>query len=254
MIDAVLAELRLRHRVRVIDPDGSDDLPGALRSEMRDLADVYLLRSHSRSSFDFAARLERAGALLINEPEATSACRDRVATYERARSAGLPWPETSIASEIEEFAARSGPSSYPLVVKSRRSYRGDVVRKVTSREELRALIPTWPHEPFVVQPYLPSDGRDRKLYVVDGTVFGMRSPSPLSGGDPAARVAISVPPALAQLARDVGQAFALRVYGVDLVVSASGPVIVDVNAFPGLRGVPGGAEALIDFIERKAVS
>jgi ribosomal protein S6--L-glutamate ligase len=256
VVGAAIDGLRRSHRVRIIDPDGSDDLPGALRSEIRDLADVYLLRSHSRTSCDFALQLERAGSLLINGPAATRACRDRLATYKAARSAHLPWPETFTTVDLEAYVAdprRSRRLHYPLVVKSRRSYRGDVVRKVTSRQDVHALAATCPRESFIVQSYLSNDGRDWKLYVADGLVFGVCCPSPLSGGDPADRMPIRVPPAWAILARKVGRAFGLRVYGVDLVLSASGPVIVDVNAFPGFRGVPGGAQALIGMINRIAV-
>jgi len=42
----------------------------------------------------------------------------------------------------------------------------------------------------------------------------------------------------------------LRLYGVDLLVTEHGPIIVDVNSFPGFRGVPGADDALVDLVER----
>jgi len=43
----------------------------------------------------------------------------------------------------------------------------------------------------------------------------------------------------------------LDVYGVDVVDAGGGvPLIVDVNAFPGIRGQLGAAEALAQFVVR----
>ena len=34
------------------------------------------------------------------------------------------------------------------------------------------------------------------------------------------------------------EAFGLQAYGVDLLLTSEGPVVVDVNAFPGFRSMP----------------
>jgi ribosomal protein S6--L-glutamate ligase len=41
-------------------------------------------------------------------------------------------------------------------------------------------------------------------------------------------------------------------YGVDLLITEHGPMIVDVNGFPGFRGVPGADSALVGLVERIA--
>src|SRR5256885_1118448 len=82
--------------------------------------------------------------------------------------------------------------------------------------ELKALAADWPREPVIVQKYIPNDGWDRKLYVIDDEIFGLYRPSPLTEGDPEARISISVPAEWASLAERVRLAFDLRVYGLDL--------------------------------------
>jgi ribosomal protein S6--L-glutamate ligase len=42
--------------------------------------------------------------------------------------------------------------------------------------------------------------------------------------------------------------FGLDLYGVDLIEFDGRPVIVDVNHFPGYRGVPGAGSALARYI------
>jgi ribosomal protein S6--L-glutamate ligase len=113
-----------------------------------------------------------------------------------------------------------------------------------------ALAADWSAEPMIVQRYVANDGWDRKLYVIDGQVFGLSRPSPLTPGDPEARAGIKVPAEWARLAQKVGRAFGLTVYGVDVVLSSNTPMVVDVNSFPGFRGVSGAPEALVAMVER----
>ncbi|MYT22896.1 alpha-L-glutamate ligase, partial [Streptomyces sp. SID7760] len=54
-----------------------------------------------------------------------------------------------------------------------------------------------------------------------------------------------LPPGWADLVRRTGEVFSLDVYGVDLIDTGDGvPLIVDVNAFPGIRGQAGAPQAL----------
>jgi ribosomal protein S6--L-glutamate ligase len=51
----------------------------------------------------------------------------------------------------------------------------------------------------------------------------------------------------------VGEVFGLDVYGVDLLDAGGGaPLIVDINAFPGIRGQAGAPEALAALALRTA--
>ncbi len=46
-----------------------------------------------------------------------------------------------------------------------------------------------------------------------------------------------------------GEALGLGLYGMDVIESPDGPVVVDVNYFPGYKGVPGAAAHIADYIE-----
>jgi ribosomal protein S6--L-glutamate ligase len=59
---------------------------------------------------------------------------------------------------------------------------------------------------------------------------------------------------LGDLGRAVGRAFSLHLYGIDVIMSADGPSIIDVNAFPGFRGVEGAPELLAALVELSATA
>jgi ribosomal protein S6--L-glutamate ligase len=260
VLTAVATRLSARHRVRIVDSRDPTTANLALEGELRQPADVYLLRSHAPGTVAMSQHLEKEGAVVVNCWNATAICIDRVELSARAQAAGLPWPETcsipgreasSLGVSSTDARAARAPR-YPVVVKSRWSRRGDLVQKVDSLGQFMQVWEAWPDEPLVIQSYVPNEGADRKLYVVDDQVFGLLCPSRLSAGDPEDRVPIGVPEKWRALALQVGRALNLRAYGVDLVLSPEGPVIVDVNPFPGFRGVPGAAEALVAMVDRLA--
>jgi ribosomal protein S6--L-glutamate ligase len=51
-----------------------------------------------------------------------------------------------------------------------------------------------------------------------------------------------------------GRVLRLHLYGVDLVSTENGPQVVDVNYFPGHKGVPGAAKLVADYVYRYAVA
>ncbi|MGW6917658.1 ATP-grasp domain-containing protein [Kitasatospora sp. NPDC054939] len=244
LLAATAGLLAARHSVETLDPETAE--PPAGRP-----ADVYLLKARTPRALALAHRLEALGAPVLNTAAATGLCQDRAAMAALARQCGLPFAATRTAARPAELA----DSAFPVVVKSRHSRRHDLVARVDDAAALAVLARQWPGEPVVAQPYLPSTGWDRKLWVVGGQVFatrrrseldpaGERAPVPVDPGELAARHL--------DLVRRVGEVFDLDVYGVDLLDAPGEPVIVDVNAFPGVRGQAGAPEALAALALRVA--
>ena len=97
------------------------------------------------------------------------------------------------------------------------------------------------------------DGWDIKLWVIDEQIFAARRRTPLEAGAPKEDFPISeqeLPDEWRRITLEIGRAFNLRLYGVDLLITEQGPMIVDVNSFPGFRGVPGADSALVSLVER----
>ncbi|MER8184568.1 alpha-L-glutamate ligase [Kitasatospora sp. NPDC094015] len=221
------------HRVEVLAPTAP---PPA------DPAAVYLLKARTPAALALATALEERGVPVLNSAAATAFCQDRLLMAGHADRAGLPFAATRVA-ELAGLAV-----DRPLVVKSRHSRRGDLVARVTSSAEAAGLAERWPGEPVVVQDFAPGDGWDHKLWVVDGQVFAEQRRSELATGPglPPQRPD-HLPEGYARLALDTGRAFELDVYGVDVLDVAGQPLIVDINAFPGIRGQQGAPRALAEL-------
>ncbi|GAA2341826.1 alpha-L-glutamate ligase [Streptomyces violaceusniger] len=248
------ALLTPRHEVVALDPRGHDGAgtrdpvgPGAL-------ADVYLLKARTPRALAFATSLERRGAPVVNSAAATARCQDRTAMAERALRAGLPFAPTRTVASLAGLAAEPPPR--PVVVKSRHSRRHDLVARVDDAAHLSALTADWADEPVVVQDFVPNDGWDHKLWVVAGRVFAALRRSELAAGGRGPNLPLALdalPPGWLDPVLRVGPVFSLDVYGVDLIDAGGGaPLIVDINAFPGIRGQAGAPEALAALALRTA--
>jgi ribosomal protein S6--L-glutamate ligase len=250
VLSAMLEELN-PHRVAVLSAEDAD--PAALAAhEARALADVYLLEAHSPAALDLARRLELCGGLVVNGSAATGACQDRVLMARRLAGAGLPSPRTWSVPTLGRARRLLAALHFPLVIKSRHRRPGDLVTRVHGAEELEALMPQWGGEPVILQQCEHTDAWDVKLWVVGGHAFAAHRPAPRVAG--ASREVLPIAPgdlpaAWVAATLRAGREFDLSLYGIELLLTARGPAIVDVDAFPGYRGVPGAAAALAAFTE-----
>ena len=211
--------------------------PGALRPEH----DLYLLKSQAPATMSIAAVLHAQDARILNPWPACAAAQDKVVAAHRLAAFGVPTPRTWAAAEPARLA--SVIDGGPLVSKPYNGYHGTGVRFLNSQAELRSV--PFSDEALIVQRRVTGD--DIKVYVIGEDVFAVRKPfDPTShgkAGDP-----IAVDPTVRQVALRCGEAFGFGLYGVDLLLCDDGPVVIDVNHFPGYKGVPDAAERLCDYI------
>ncbi|WUH92939.1 alpha-L-glutamate ligase [Streptomyces sp. NBC_00433] len=229
------------HRVEVLDP--------VTAPAPADPADVYLLKARTPRALALARAAEAAGALVVNSAAATERCQDRTAMAEDALRAGLPFAPTRGYASAADLAA--SPPAGAVVVKSRHSRKGDIVVRLEGAARIRDFADSAPYEPFVVQDFVPNPGWDHKLWAIGPQVFAALRRSEIApaapGGGPVPLT--DLPPAWPALVRRVGQVFGLQVYGVDVIDTGAGrPLIVDINAFPGVRDQPGAPEALAELV------
>ncbi len=256
IIAVALQALSARHTVRLLDILTLSGAQAIALEATHQPANLYLLKSHAPQALELAQALEQNGHQVVNSWSSSLTCQDRTLMTEQMRAAHLPWPQTRTFATLTEAAsdpALSTSSDWPLIIKSRFSHRGDLVDKLKNLEQLETLLANWSQEPVVFQEFIAGDGWDIKLWIIDQHVFAARRRTPLESGASKEDFPIpadELPVEWRDLALAVGRAFKMPLYGVDLLITEKGPLIVDVNAFPGFRGVPGASEAMVDLVER----
>ena len=256
VIAVALQSLSTRHTVRLLDILTLSGVQAIALEAEHQPADLYLLKSHAPQALERAHALEQDGRRVVNSWSASLACQDRMLMTAQMQLAHLPWPGTRAFATLAEAIndpALSPSSAWPLIIKSRFSHRGDLVGKLEDRAQLEALLADWSKEPVVLQDFIAGDGWDIKLWIIGQQVFAARRRTPLEEGASKEDFPLSaaeLPAEWRDLALAIGQAFQMPLYGVDLLMTEKGPLIVDINAFPGFRGVPGASEALVDLVER----
>jgi ribosomal protein S6--L-glutamate ligase len=207
-------------------------------------ADVYVLKSDTELSLSLAMSLERLGARVLNRAAASLRAKDKILAAATLARAGLPAPRSVAAAEPAQLTEHLGP----LILKPHRGYHGAGVAVATSPEELpgRDAYP----EVVLAQDYLARARLDLKVFVIGDEVFGVRKAfagdSFLRAGEPT-----TLTPEVEDIARRCGHAFGLELYGLDIAEDPErGLQIIDVNYFPGYRGVPDAARKIADHITR----
>jgi predicted glycosyltransferase len=205
--------------------------------------DLGVLMHRSDLAMSVAADLDRAGAPLLNPYPVSALLRDPIGTSRVLQAAGVPVPETLVASHASQLLPALDRG--PLVVKPyRRSQVHDTSPAVVrDAAELAALGPI--EEPVFAQRYHPLDGPPRKIYAIGGEFFGVLGRQPERQLFPLSRE-------LADLARRCGAAFGIDLFGVDIVESGGQPYVINMKSFPSFKGVPDASRRLADYISAAA--
>ena len=211
--------------------------------------DLYLLKSYTELSLSLAGALSAQGANLINPYEGCSAARNKIVCYQMLKRSGVPVPRAWITSDLKLL--KDLLRRYPLILKPYMGWRGEGVQLVRHERDLAGL--PQPSSPLLIQEYIENDGEDLRLYVAGDEVFGIRKRFSRSSfsvdGEP-----VPVSTEMRDLALRCGPVFGLRLYGIDVIEGREGPKVIDVNYFPGYKGVPGAAYSAAVCIENYARS
>jgi ribosomal protein S6--L-glutamate ligase len=245
------------HQVDVLRPNGMvADLWDLLFTDSKRY-DAFVLKTVSegpgQTLLDAAGA---AGITTVNDYRAIRLARDKAVAAVRARAAGIPFPKTWFASRtglLDQIPA----DAYPLVIKPNNGSSLKDVYRVDSPEEL-ALLDIDDSTRMLAQPYLPNPGYDLKVYNTGDEVFATVKRSPLHPGAEVVEEQIPVTSELRELAFAVGRAFGLDIYGIDVVETADGYMVLDINDFPSFGRVPQAAEQLartvLRVIRRNAIA
>ena len=202
-------------------------------------------------------------------------CKDKIALDHALRKAfhenlrnlkniSLPksWTQSLLdVNRFKEWAA----NKLPIVIKSH--FQHDkymrfnfLVRKIEEIDKFCKMYSKFLYYDVYIQKFIECDAIDRKVYVIGDKIFGIKRENPIYiylrekpdsiDVDTISREEFKVPEEMKTLARILSQELKLKIFGFDLIKSNKDNkyYLVDLNDFPGLRGITDIDTILADFI------
>ncbi len=210
---------------------------------------------------------EQMGVYSLLKADSLLKARDKFTSLQILAKKGIPIPNTATTNftdDLEGFVNIFG--SHPLIIKLLNSTHGEGVIKSDSVKVSTTLLEAFlklKHK-ILIQEYIKeSSGTDIRAFVVGDKVVAAMERIAQKGEfrSNLHRGAISNIIKLSNeeisLAKKSTRILGLNVAGVDILRSNRGPLVLEVNASPGLEGIETTtniniAKAIISFVERNA--
>jgi glutathione synthase/RimK-type ligase-like ATP-grasp enzyme len=213
-------------------------------SHVRAEHDLYILKSGTEMALSLAGALDAVGARIINPYPVAAAMRDKIVSMRVLEAAGVPVPETYITSDSRRLASLL--DSGPLVLKPYRGSQGRGVHVIWDADELDDVSND--EGPVFAQRYYKPEGEDHKIYVIGDQMFGVKRVFPAKTYAEKIGQPFTVTPEFREIALRCGRAFGVELFGFDVIISNGRPYVVDIQGFPGFKGVPDAALRLADYL------
>lgn len=212
-------------------------------------------------------QFEMMGVFSVNESVAITRARDKLRSLQLLARKGIGLPVTGFAhspDDIPDLIEMVGGA--PLVIKLLEGTQGIGVVLAETKQAAQSVIEAFMglNVNIMVQEFIrEAGGADIRCLVVGDKVVTaiQRQGAPgefrsnLHRGGSASVVKIT--PAERRTAIGAARVMGLNVAGVDIIRSNHGPLVLEVNSSPGLRGIETAtgkdvAGGIIEFIERQA--
>ncbi len=223
--------------------------PYAAVTRLTDLSlakyDAYVLKTVSEGpGLTILEAAEAVGIPTINNSRAIRLVRDKAVAVAFAQACGLPVPVTYFVGHPRALI-KVPHEAYPVVVKPSNGTSLQDIHLVHAPEEM-AKLTLDEHSYYLAMHYVENIGYDIKLFVTGQEVHAIVKSSPLHSTVQEQEIEVSRD--MLKLARRVGQLFGLDLYGVDVLETPEGLVIVDINDFPSFYGVPRKVASVAEYI------
>ena len=257
------AAKKRKHEIEVIDPLMCDIIiekknPKVIFKGRTLEADAIIPRIGASVTFYGTAvvrQFEMMKVFSAVESQALVRSRDKLRSLQVLSRAGLGMPKTvfsNYAKDVQSMIDYVGGA--PLVIKVLAETNNAAESVIEAFNGLQARV--------IVQEFIKeSKGADIRVFIVDGTVVGamkrqgkegeFRSNLHRGGSANIIELTDDEENAALKAAKSLG----LGICGVDLLQSARGPLVLEVNSSPGLEGIETAtkkdiASSIIRFIER----
>src|SRR5256714_1616427 len=188
--------------------------------------DAYVLKTVSDGpGLTILEAAEAVGIPTINNSRAIRLIRDKAVAAAFAQAKGLPVPLTYFVGHPRALI-HVPHEVYPVVVKPSDGTSMQDIHLVRTSEEM-AKLQLDDTSYYLAMRYVENTGYDIKLYVTGQEVHAITKSSPLHGSIPEGEIPVSRE--MLKLAQRVGQVFGLDLYGIDVLETAEGLMLVDIT-------------------------
>jgi [lysine-biosynthesis-protein LysW]--L-2-aminoadipate ligase len=259
-------------RQKGIEYDKIDDREVVFQLNDKDAAafdyDVILERSvnHSRALYALQI-LNDWGIKTVNTAEVARICGDKFITSQALLKHGVPTPRTALAFTPESALQAIENMGYPVVLKPCIGSWGRLISKINDRQAAEAILEhkqilgSYHHSIYYIQEYVNKPGRDIRSFVVgDETIAAIYRTSDhwitnTATGGKASNCPVT--PEIDALSRAAAQAVGGGLVAIDLMESAHGMLVIEVNYTMEFRNsihttgvdIPG---KMIDYVLQEA--
>jgi ribosomal protein S6--L-glutamate ligase len=193
-------------------------------------------------------QLEMMNVFCVNDSVAITRARDKLRSLQLLAKKGIGLPVTGFAHSLDEIQDLikmvGGP---PLVIKFLEGTQGIGVILVETSKAARSVLEAFLglKVNIMVQEYIKeSGGADVRCFVVGGKVVAAMKRQAKSSEEFRSNLhrggfatAVEITEEERKMAIDAAEIIGLNIAGVDIVRSERGPLIMEVNASPGLEGI-----------------
>lgn len=187
--------------------------------------------------------LMQSGYRVLNGGADITGTKNKLAQHVLLSQLGLPMPRWAIAKRKQDALEAARELQFPVIIKTPFGTHGIGVFYAENAETLQPIVDylgVSDGNPAIIEAFIGEANRkDLRVFVLhDQVLAAMERAAP--AGDVRANAALGGVGTAAVLSEEerglalaVAKAFACEVAGVDLLRTASGPLVVEVNANPG---------------------
>jgi len=272
----VEAGIKRKHDMYVIDPlrcymnIATDNPEIHFKGRKLEGFDAIIPRIGASVTFYATAMLrqfEMTGTFTLNDSDAIIRSRDKLRSLQLLSREGIGMPVTGFAhspDDTEDLMTLVGDA--PVIIKLTEGSQGQGVVLAETRQAAESVIDAFRglNAHFLVQRFVKeAQGADLRCFVVGNKVVAAMKRQARRGefranlhkGGSAVEVKLS--PKERDMSIRAAEVIGLNVAGVDIIRSAEGPQILEVNSSPGLEGIEAAtkkdiAGEIMAFIEKNS--
>ncbi|MBW2992061.1 RimK family alpha-L-glutamate ligase [Candidatus Woesearchaeota archaeon] len=207
---------------------------------------------YAKGSFRYAPLLASASSIMQNkgvympiDARSFTISHDKLLTHIELQKNNIPMPKTYLSSTPEAAKELLEKLNYPVIMKFPQGTQGKGVMIADSLKGAKSMLDALSalKQPFIIQEYIETEGVDiRAIVVGERVVAAMKRKA--TGEEIRANIhaggkgeACELDSHTKKIAIETAKAVGAEICGVDILESAKGPTVIEVNISPGLQGI-----------------